>query len=452
MHKSHIYQIIPLLLGSALLLLLTACGSSGGTTTSSTPTVVQSTTTTTPGGHTPTPTTSTSTPTSSTVPVPPTQTSCPAAGTARAAVTARLALGSHPNIVYIVNGPTHLGTLKRYDVTTGAKTEIVNLTSTNISEAQLSADGQWILFVAITGTQAKLQMIRMDGQGLQTLYCATAAPNGADSASALDYTQWSTNQKFVIFNSYQGRGVYLYLLNMQSGSVQREFSSGSSFAYPPATWLDNTRVYLFGPMIDMPSTTLYILNTNLGPNQSVNNLQLVYDASKTNPYCWSFDSSYDSSKLYTSTCHTTPNPNGPGTSSMQGPSDISTRPAAGGSSTFVYQNQSLAITTVRAISNTTLLFLGANTNGNTGQNGLWKIGTNGSNPVRLTSTPGTLNQFTQYPWSNVSRNGSMYALQSNNSSSHISALFFGSLNGGSPTTFASISDGTMLYTVGWTTM
>jgi hypothetical protein len=84
---------------------------------------------------------------------------------------------------------------------------------------------------------------------------------------------------------------------MQSGSVQREFSSGSSFAYPPATWLDNTRVYLFGPMIDMPSTALYILNTNLGPNQSVNNLQLVYDASKTNPFCWSFDSSYDSSKL-----------------------------------------------------------------------------------------------------------------------------------------------------------
>jgi hypothetical protein len=168
MRKSHVYQIIPLLLGSALLLLLAACGSSGGTTTSSTPTVVQSTTTTTPGGH--TPTTSSSTPTGGTVPVPPTQASCLAAGTARAAVTARLALGSHPNIVYIVNGPTHLGTLKRYDVTTGAKTEIANLSNTNISEAQLSADGQWILFVAISGTQAKLQMIRMDGQGLQTLY------------------------------------------------------------------------------------------------------------------------------------------------------------------------------------------------------------------------------------------------------------------------------------------
>ena len=365
---------------------------------------------------------------------------------------AALALGSHPNIVYIVNGPTHLGTLKRYDVTTGAKTEIVNLANTNISSAQLSADGQWILFVAISGRQAKLQLIRVDGQGLQTLLCATAASNGADPTSAIDHAQWATNQKLIIFNSYTTQGVNLYLLNVQSGSVQREFSSGSSFAYEPATWLDNTRVYLFGPTIDAPSSQLYILDTSRGPNQTVNDLHVAYNANGTNPSCWSFDSSYDSSKLFTSTCFTTPNPNGPGIGSMQGPSDISSQPASGGSSTFVYQNQTLAITTVRDISNSTLLFLGANTNSSTNQNGLWKIGTNGSNPVRLTSAPGALNQFSQFPWSNVSRDGSMYVMQSYNSSSHISAMFFGPLNGGSPTTFASISDGTILNTVGWTTI
>ncbi len=454
MYKSRLNQLLYSFIGCALLFMLAACGSSGGTTTPSTPTstttVVQGTGTTTPGSQTPGMTPSTSV--GGTVSMPATQTSCPAAGTARAAVIARLALGSHPNIVYIVNGPTNLGTLKRYDVTTGAKTEIVNLTGTSISEAQLSADGQWILFVAISGRQAKLQMIRMDGQGLQTLYCATAASNGANPASALDYTQWATNQKLVIFNSYTDQGDSLYLLNLQSGSVQREFSAGSSFAYPPATWLDNTRVYLLGPMVDMPSSKLYILDTSRGPNQAISNLQLVFDADRTNPYCWSFDSSFDGTRLYTSTCFTTPNPNGPGIGSMQGPSDISSRPATGGSSTFVYQNQSLAITMVRNISRSTLLFLGANTNGHTSQNGLWKIGANGSNPLRLTSTPGTLNQFTQYPWSNVSRDGNMYALQSNNSSSHTSAMLFGALNGGSPTTFASISDGTMLYTAGWTTM
>ncbi len=292
----------------------------------------------------------------------------------------------------------------------------------------------------------------MDGQGLQTLYCATAASNGANPISAIDHPQWTTNQRLVIFNNYTVQGSNLYLLNTQSGSVQREFSSGSSFAYEPATWLDNTRAYLFGPTIDSPSSQLYILDTSLGPNQTVNNLHLAYNANGTNPSCWSFDSSYDGAKLYTSTCFTTPNPNGPGIGSIQGPSDISSQPVAGGASTFVYQNQTLAITTVRSISNSTLLFLGANTNANTSQNGLWKIGANGSNPVRLTGTPGTLNQFTQFPWSNVSRNGSMYVMQSYNASTHISALFYGSLNGGSPTTFASISDGTTLDTVGWTTL
>ncbi len=156
MYKSRSYQILFSILGCALLFLLAACGSSGSTpgtgsaATSTTTIVAHNTPTTTTSGATPT------TPSSSSLPMPPTQTSCPAAGTARAAVTATLALGAHPNIVYIVNGPTHLGTLKRYDVTTGAKTEIVNLANTSISSAQLSADGQWILFVAISGRQAKL--------------------------------------------------------------------------------------------------------------------------------------------------------------------------------------------------------------------------------------------------------------------------------------------------------
>ena len=91
--------------------------------------------------------------------MPTTLTTCPPAGTARAAVLAGLALGGHPNIVYIVNEfPTtssSTGTLKRYDVTTGNKTEILNLSKTYISEAQVSTDGQWILFVAVASGQAR---------------------------------------------------------------------------------------------------------------------------------------------------------------------------------------------------------------------------------------------------------------------------------------------------------
>ena len=99
-------------------------------------------------------------------------TSCPAPGTGRAAVLPSLTLGTHQNIVYVSNkfSSSFLplsGTLKRYDVTTRSKTTIVSLANQNIASAQVSADGQWILFVAQSGTSSsplfKLQLIRMDG-------------------------------------------------------------------------------------------------------------------------------------------------------------------------------------------------------------------------------------------------------------------------------------------------
>src|SRR5689334_22405240 len=67
-----------------------------------------------------------------TLPVPPTQTSCPKEGTARAAITAPLVLGTHENVVYLLNEyqqatvttPAFAGILQRYDTTTGKKTVI----------------------------------------------------------------------------------------------------------------------------------------------------------------------------------------------------------------------------------------------------------------------------------------------------------------------------------------
>src|SRR5215469_12692939 len=126
------------LIGCCLIFLLAACGSGSPTGVGQTPTPSGSGTSPAHGGPTPAPT------------LPATQTSCPAAGTARAAVMTPFMLGGHPNIVYIVNefqghNPT-FGTLKRYDVATGNKTEIIKLPNTTINDAQLSADGQWIVF------------------------------------------------------------------------------------------------------------------------------------------------------------------------------------------------------------------------------------------------------------------------------------------------------------------
>jgi eukaryotic-like serine/threonine-protein kinase len=462
--RSH--SFIFLLLCSFLIFLLAACGS-GGSNASATTTTTGNTPTTTPGTTSPGNGGTNSTVT--TAPVPPTQTNCPSAGMARAAVMPSLAQGNRANIVYTVNefqGQTpSFGTLKRYDATTGAKTEIVKIAGISISDAQVSADGQWILFMAVTTNQTKLQLVRMDGQALQTLYCATPASNGANPASALSNVEWSANQQLTVFNSYTGAASYLYLLNMRNGTLQTELSTISGVIDTPLTWLDNTRLYVNGPEVDAPPQALYLLDTSRGANQNPNNLQKVFDASSvagTTNFCWNADSNFDGTRLFTSQCTATPSSNGPGIGSQIGPSTINIRPATGGAQQQIFTSQNMAISAVRSISKTTLLLLINNnstgTNVDTSQNGLWKVNADGSGLTRLTSSgagvsggPSLLCLYTQYPWSNVSRDGGLVALQHNTANGQTESLLFVSINGGTPTTFASIS-GTQLAIVGWTMM
>lgn len=464
MYRNRSRSFLILLFLCSVALVVAACGSpgtgsarTGGTTAGSTSPSA---------GHTPTTVSGSTAPVPGTVSMPSTQTSCPPVGTARAAVLAALGLGSHQNIVYIVNqGPSNaptLGTLKRYDVTTGNKTEILNLSNTYISEAQVSVDGQWILFVAVASGQTKLQLIRMDGKGLQTLYCAAPPSNGANPASSLHDVQWSTDQKLVIFDSYTSSGSAVDLLNTQNGNVQAEITlKGTGIDYPPLTWLDTTRVYLLAPEIDGPSGSLYLLDTSKGANQNAKNLPVVVTPSNT--FCWDSDSSYDGTQLYTSGCTTDPNPSRPGIGDQRGPGTINVRPGTGGASHAIFSSANMAITAVRAINKTTLLFLVENNsfigNADTSKNGLWEVNTDGSGLARLTSDgagvsagPANFSMFTQDPWSNVSRDGKLFALQQNSANGKTQSLLFGSLNGGTPTTFASISDGTQLAIAGWTTM
>jgi hypothetical protein len=55
-----------------------------------------------------------------------------------------------------------------------------------------------------------------------------------------------------------------------------------------------------------------------------------------------------------------------------------------------------------------LLLSAANTANDASLNGLWKMNVDGTGLTRLTSTTGTFNQFTQYPWSNFSRDDKLY--------------------------------------------
>jgi eukaryotic-like serine/threonine-protein kinase len=390
------------------------------------------------------------TPAPNTQGMPATSTSCPATGTARAFVSAPLVLGQDQTIVYIVNeGPANaptFGTVKRYDTITGNKVEINKMANTRIDDAQVSADGQWVLFTAHVAGQSELRALRMDGQGLQTLFCA---PAGYRIFGA----QWSINQKLVVFDVGQDTGgTTIYLLNMADGSLQTELVSASpGLAYLPRTWLDNRRVLLvgFAQNADAPPQNVYILDTRKGANQHTTDLQQVVTLGQP---CWDFDSSFDSTKLFVSQC----TPGQP-----EGSSTVGVQPATGGTLNTFFTSSTLAINSVRVIdpNNTYLLAtatnMGMGVSGDTSNDGLYKLKTDGSTLLRLTADnageTSNLNSFSQYFWSNVSRDGKMYALEMSNFSTGTYTLMFGSLNGGAPTTFASIS-GTVLEIAGWTKM
>ena len=289
-----------------------------------------------------------------------------------------------------------------------------------------------------------LQLVRMDGQGLQTLYCSYTEQFGLGSI------EWSPDQKTVAFMDGN-----IDLLELATGHLQVLLLEPTTGIWAsPATWLDDAHIYMtsFVPYSDAPPQSLYVLDTAKGAHQQVSDLTKVFDYSG---YCLSFDSSVDNSKLFVSTCHAT---RGPGISpTQQGPGTIIAEPALGGSQTTAYTNPTLAITTVREISNITMLLLIQNLTGDTSHNGLWKMNLDDTGLIRL-STAGagqmsSLNGTSQFPWSNISRDASMYALEISSNNGTTEALLIGSLGGTSPSTFATVSHTVGgVSIVGWTTM
>ncbi len=371
-------------------------------------------------------------------------TSCPAPGTARAAFMPSMTLGSHPTIVYIVNEGTSshpTGTLKRYDVVTGGKVEIVKMPGTYMASAQVSGNGQWLLFVSQTSGLSKLQLIRMDGQYLQTLYC--------NSVSGINEVESTPSQRLIMFSVTANGTESLDLLNTTNGVLKKELAVPTNNEVILRTWLDTTHIYLTNTQLDQPPNIIYLLDITKGPNQHLSDLQTVFHG-----HFVDFDSSYDAKYLYTADCSC-------GQGGNSGPSSIAVQPATGGQTHQLYSPATYAVTGVRAVLPTTLLFTIDNNavggGGDQSHNGLWKIHTDGTGLARLTTnTAGQfsgLTDFSQFPWSNVSRNGSRYALGtiSVKPPNIPYTLEYGSLNGGAPVVFASITN-VQLAIVGWTTM
>lgn len=406
-----------------------------------------------------------------TVPVPPTQTSCPQGGTARASVTRTLVLGTHQAIVYLENtgeGSGATGTLWRYDIKTHQKVRLTQVANGDITDAQLSADGQWVSFVSNIYGQpqgqgvweplySKLEMIRVDGQGLQTLYCS-ASTAATGSPSAILDVQWSPDQRSLVFVEQYTSTVfgdyypaYLHVLNATGGTVQK-LSTFFGINAPKMAWLDNTHLYMLVQGQAAPEG-IYLLDITNGSSSKI-------FPNTTFTGCLDFADG-DGSKLFVSQCAAYVGQTG----GAKGPASITTRPATGGSPTTLYTSATMAITSLSIATKTSLLLLIENQAGSDmSHNGLWRINTDGTGLTQLTSDPvrtgdptmvAHLNGFSKYSWANVSRNGQWYAIEQNQT------LIFGSMNGGSPTVFATVAAPDTTYygtgqlrsgIVGWTGM
>ena len=463
MHTHRFSHYIFALLACFLVFLLAACGETGNPPPGG-PTSTTGPSTTPTTGSTTIPTL-----TVTTAPVPPAQTSCPATNVVRVAVTAPLALGKDANVVYLVtefsaNGSSATSTLKRVDVVTAAKTEILKVPGVTFDSPQISADGQWILFVTKTPQTDELQMVRMDGQGLQTLYCLPA--------HSILNALWSSNQQEVLLSTSSPQLGFtgLYLLNIAKGTIEQVFSPTGGGAGPgsgyvaPITWLNNTEVYVsFSGQSIAPADKIGLLHTDRG-DQTIKDIVTVFQQALGTPHnypCYDADSSYDASTLFVAQCGGISAPNCSGScvlGTREGPSTIESEKATGGNASTILTNQKMGIASVRAVTGNTLLLLVHNFSQNhpfdPSQNGLRRVATDGSGLTRLTTeasgTTTSLCPFSQNPWSNVSRDGSMYAFQTRtNTYPTTYTLAYGKLNGGAPQTFASIT-GTRLDLIGWT--
>ena len=371
-------------------------------------------------------------------------------------IMAPLALGTHQNIIYTLNIGTYdapsQGKLMRYDVQTSRATKLLSVANAHIYEAQVSADGQWVLFVTTTGNvgrQTKLQMIRLDGQGLQTLYCTP------------DYSirqmQWSTNQHLLAFYNVVNEQGVVYLLDMKTGRIQTELSTPPGAGLGLRTWLDATHLYLTNAAQDTLYFYVYLLDTSKGAHQHLGDLLTVLFRQYGD-----FDSSYDGSQILISY-------GGCPQGFCTGPSSITVRTITGGPERTIYSSQVYDVIAVRVIDQASLLFIIGNTYDSNGRadsshNGLWKINIDGSGLTRLipisTKQFSFLNYDSQQLWSNVSRDESMYVLQVNSFRDTPTAiietdsLIVGSLhgNGRASKVFASTSDGSQLVMAGWTVM
>lgn len=373
-----------------------------------------------------------------------------------------LAGGNQPGVIYITQDTGN--NLVRYDPASETSRTILQL-DTPIQSATLSPDGQWVVLVTQTSFSSgeAIQMVRVDGQDLQTLYC---------SSGAIDTALLSPDQQTLAFGEPDDAGNTLRLLDLTTGQLHTAVSSKQS-GYPPAPylhflpasspfpeyavhsghmtpltkgsstplvgslvpfkWQSNTSLYLSysgGESLDSdPLLPLYLLkNTSLDANQQQSNLQLLQPAAATRT-CGYLALTPDNQRMLCGT----------GDRGLTTPAvtSVSLRIQSldGSSPQVLYNGKGEGSIMPSAVSHTSAAFLVQQDNGAS----FWKVNTDGSGLTQLISAQ--TSQELLGP-ATISPDGSLYALAG------YSSLLIGHLDGGSVQTLSIQTRVPML--VGWT--
>jgi Tol biopolymer transport system component len=374
--------------------------------------------------------------------MPITQTNCPSP--ARAAIRVPLAEGKRQNLLYTYNTSSN-GFLIRYDIRNGKKTTILNLNNATISDAQISPDGHFVLFVTQVNSQLAIQMVRVDGQSLQTLYCV---PRNTEPINFIDDLLWSPDQQQILFRiptlAPGKTAPLLELLDLVHGSLRTVLTPSGNTGYIPRAWPSAYQVYMQGYALNasdtVPPHDVYVLNVS---KKSVRHVASIAG------YDWDLSLTPDGKHLLLGQGAALPPQGQP-----QPPSFISEQAASGGSLQVIYASHVYAVTQIQAISAKILLFVLGGRFASGAHNGLWKINMDGSGLMQLTKD-GKLLSDQHTLWSDISRDGRMYAVASYNSIANDgkgqTLVLYGSLNGGNITVVDRTDVGNNPEIVGWTT-
>lgn len=372
---------------------------------------------------------------------------CPAVGTAHKAILQPAALTVSQHIIYYaerggIQVAESNAKLMSYDVITGKANPLLSFANpeTGIISAQLSSDGQWLLFVTDLWVQTpssennyilqKLQIIRADGQHLQTLMCNT------NQAFQRNPPQLSPDNQHIAFNTFNPtkNSEVIDVLNLASGKIQEMDDSPNFYV---RSWIDATRFYAT-PVSNRRENTsegIYLFDMNFSTNSYTSGYPVSVGSLLS--VCDTLEVDSTAKHLFTSSCAIV-NKNCRAGIGLQGPSTLSMQPVAGGTPTSLYSDPSHAIITLKVVDPKTYLIYIQNSAGDTSQNGLWKVSAQGSHPTRLTkeNTPMACYDSEGYASSlpEVFSNRQSYALRINGT------LLLGSLNGGTPTTIYTKAD------------